>query len=193
MFGIDAFAGSLSQYAGAINLASTAFNVFGALNRGRQEGELAEYEAAKADEQARVEREVAGVRAARTRKIGERDIGTARAGYAGAGVDVSSGSAAFVAGEISSRIELDALTEILTGERRGRALEISADEKRRAGKNARSDALWSAGGSLLGGFARASQIGKWGGRVGGSPTVRSMPSSGGGWLDAGTAGYGNIG
>jgi hypothetical protein len=187
MFGVDAFAGSLSQYAGAINLASTAFNVFGALRRGREEGELADYEASKATEQARVEREVGAVRAARTRKIGERDIGTARAGYAGAGVDVSSGSAAYVAGEISSRIELDALTEILTGNRRGQALEISAAEKRRAGANARSDALWSAGGSLLGGFARHSQASKWGGGA------NSMPSKGGGWLDAGTVGFGNIG
>jgi hypothetical protein len=189
MFGVEAFAGSLSQYAGAINLASTAFNVFGSLYRGNQEGELADYEAAKAGEQARVEREVGTVRAARTRKIGERQAGTVRAGYAGSGVDVSSGSAAVVAGELSSRIELDALTEILTGARRGRALEISADEKRRAAANARMGGLWNAGSSLLGGFARQSQISKWGGRV----TATSMPSAGGGWIDAGTVGFGDVG
>jgi len=157
MFGIDAFLGTYSGASG-MNIASTFFGVYAAANRSKQERAFYNYRAAQLDELARAEVEVGEVAAARLRKAGAEEVSSVAPAYAGAGVSVDSGSVQAVRGELARRAELDALSLVLEGERRGRSMRAGATDSRLAGRNARRSGYMQMGASLLGGFAQQSNI-----------------------------------
>jgi hypothetical protein len=75
------------------------------------------------------------------------------AGYAASGVNVNEGTPAAVGERLGRDIEEDALTQLLTGQRRGTQLNAQAVGYRGAAKNAMKNAIFGAGGSMLGGTA----------------------------------------
>lgn len=165
MFGIDAFMSGFVQSPGgqatALNWFTTAFNVFGATKRGREESDLYNYQAARMDEAARIEREVGQVQAGRIRTAGGRDQAKLAPHYAGAGVEVGGGTVAAVRGELDRRVELDALSAVLEGDRRAYELERGAGERRMAAGKARSDSRYAIGASVLAGASRQFEIDRW--------------------------------
>lgn len=176
MFGLDAFLSTLSPAQG-LNIASTAFNIFGGSQKASGEAALYDYEAGKASERAGVERGLGEVRAARMRKAGKSDVSQAHASYAASGVDVGSGSVQEVEGELSRRIELDSLSAMLEGRYRGYAEDTKASQFKAAADNTRRGRAFSVGSSLLGGLTRNAQIGGWGAKSGASSS----------YIDAGSA------
>lgn len=178
MFGLDAFITQLGGQATALNMASTLFNVFGSQTQSDQQGAMYDYQATRAEQQAAIDRGMGEVMAGRLRTAGKRDVSKVTAQYAGAGVDIGSGSAAEVGAELSRRVELDALSAMLSGKYKAYDNEVAAGQYRTAAANSRTGGKWGAGASLLGGLSRQGVISGWGNKTGAAAS--------GGWTDAGS-------
>lgn len=137
----------------AIMIGSTAISTVGAIQQGQQQKAYNNFQADQANADAAAERGMGEVRAGKIRKAGIVAQGEATAGYAGAGIDTTVGSPLAVKEKLGRNVEEDALTELLTGQRRGRALDVNAQGYRAAGRNAETSSMFSAGASLLGGAA----------------------------------------
>lgn len=135
---------------------ATIFGAASSRKAGKDQERAANASAAQAEEDARAEKAAAAARAGVVRRRGKRDVSTARATYAGAGVDVSFGTPATVEGEIARSSEEDALNELLHGSRLGARYAQEAENLRTAGRLARSAANRDAAGSLLIGGAQLS-------------------------------------
>lgn len=132
---------------------STALSSAGGVYNGVQGKRSYNFKADQASLDANAERGAGRVRAARTRRAGAIAEGEMRAGYGASGIDVNTG-APMVAGEVLHRqVEEDALNQLLTGERKARALEQQAELDKYAGKNALIGGFLGAGGSALSGTA----------------------------------------
>lgn len=125
----------------------------GAINQGRQQRDYYWDRALQDDTDAIYERQLGGMRAAKVRKAGEVVKGQARAAYAASGVEVGRGTPVTTNEKITRNVEEDAVTQLLTGERRAEMLTKEAQGLRTAGSNATTNALLSAWGSMLGGAA----------------------------------------
>jgi hypothetical protein len=157
MFGIDAFLGTYRGATG-MNIASTLFGAFSSATRAKQEREFFNYRAAQLDELGSAEIDVGEVAAARLRRQGAEEVSSIAPAYAAGGVSIASGSVGAVRGELARRAELDALSAILEGKRRGSELRVGASQARMAADNARRSGYMNVGASLLGGYARQSEI-----------------------------------
>lgn len=149
----------------AMIIGSTAVSTVGAIQQGGQQKRFANYQADQADADAAAEIGMGEVRAGKIRKAGAVAQGEATAALAGAGIDTGAGSGLAVKEKLERNIGEDALSELLTGQRRARALQATAQGYRAAGQNAQTSAMFSAGSSILGGTANymnSSQArGKW--------------------------------
>lgn len=132
---------------------STAVSALGNLQQGSQANKFYGYKANQAEADAEAERQMGEVRAGKVRKAGALVQSEVRAGYAGSGIDVSSGTPTAVGEKVGRNIEEDALTELLTGQRRGRVLQAEAQGYRASGANAMNSARIGAVTSILGGTA----------------------------------------
>ena len=146
--GLIGAAGAMTA-GGAFTLASTGLQVMSAMNRGGQQQDMANYQAAQANADAQVEREVAQVNADKIRKAAKSQQSSARSALAASGVVADSGTPLVIQGDIIERGEGDALTELLTGVRKGQKLDSEASGLRVAGSNAKAQGYSSAAGSLL--------------------------------------------
>jgi hypothetical protein len=141
--------------AGLGSVASGFFQGLGSIMQGRQQRDNYDARATQDDLDASYERSDAAVRATKTRKAGAIVQSGARAGFAASGVDVTRGTPLAVGQYIGRNVEEDALTQLLTGERRATALEKEATGLRGAARNASTTSLLSAWSSLLGGAGNA--------------------------------------
>lgn len=137
----------------AMMIGSTALSVTGAITQGDQQKKFYNHQADQATADAEAERQMGEVRAGKIRKAGALVQSEVTAGYAGSGIDINSGTPVAVGQKVERNIEEDARTELLTGQKRGRALEATAAGHRAAGKNAQTNAMFAAGSSILGGTA----------------------------------------
>jgi len=87
---------------------------------------------------------VGNTRAKRIRRAGEQELGSARAQAAASGVKLTSGSVLEVEREIVRNVEQDALSAILTGQRRADSLLQSAKYEERAGRMAAFNSFFGA-------------------------------------------------
>lgn len=138
----------------AMIVGSTALQATGALAQGQQMKSYNNYRADQANADADYERGMGVVRAGKVRKAGRYQQGAVTAGYAGAGVDVNSGTPAAVGERLQRDISEDAVTQLLTGQRRGAQLDAQAAGDRAAGKNAVTNSLLSATSSVFSGGER---------------------------------------
>lgn len=157
-------------------MVGTVTQTVGALQRGRQEQAMYDYQARQAEADARVERELGEVRAAKIRKAGSRQQAEAVAALAASGVDVNSGTALKIQQQITRDAAEDAQTALLSGNYRGARLESEAGAMRTAGRNARTASFGTAASSLMAGASRI----KGGWRV--SPEVEAYRGT---WTSAG--------
>ena len=176
MFGLDAFVSFLGGQASALNVASTLFNIYGGYQKAQQTSAMYEYEAAKQTQAAALSEATAGVAADKQRLAGKRQASAINAEYGAAGVDPTSGSAAVVGGELSRRVELDALSTILEGKYKAYGYNVAAAESKAAATNARNSSIWNTSSSLLGGLTRNAALSKWGNK-------NRLNDQ---WIDAGT-------
>ena len=122
--------------AGMMMAISTGVSVVGQLQQGQAARAAANAEARQQEIAAAQERDAAMVEAARIRKAGERTAGAARAQLAASGIDVGSGTAVVIDEDITRGAYTDAEYTLLTGNRRGRAMDYSAAQSRARGKSA---------------------------------------------------------
>lgn len=145
--------GMVAANADKIILASTAISALGNLQEGKQAQRFYNYKADQASADAEYERQMGEVRAGKVRKAGAVVQSEVRAGYAGSGVDVNTGTPVAVAQKLERNIGEDAIAQLLTGQRRGQVLEQQASLDRMAGANAKTGGVLAASRSLLGGAA----------------------------------------
>jgi len=127
--------------AGMMMALSTGVSVVGQLAQGQAAKQAANAEARNAENLAAQTRDAAQQEAARIRKAGDRTRGAARAQLAASGIDVNSGTAVTIDGDIATNSELDAYNTLLTGDRKSTSLQDSAAIARARGKNAVSSSL----------------------------------------------------
>jgi len=132
-----------------LTAASAGMQVVSAVSKGAQQQDMANYQAAQAQADAQVEREVAQVNADGSRRAAKSQQSSARSALAASGVVADAGTPLMIQGDIIDRGEGDALTELLTGTRKGSKLDNEAAGLRVAGKNAKAAGYASAAGSLL--------------------------------------------
>lgn len=126
----------------------------------QEEAALIDYNATIADQQAADALERGQERKQAVRSATRQVIGTQRAGFAGQGVDVSSGSAADVQADAAFLGELDALTEETNAAREAWGIKVQAtdlrnraDVTRRTGVNQQKAANAASWGTAIGGAA----------------------------------------
>ena len=130
-------------------LISGGMQMMSSISKGQQQQDMANYQASQAQADAQVEREVAQVNADKIRKAAKSQQSSARSALAASGVVADSGTPLVIQGDIIERGEGDALTELLTGVRKGQKLDTEASGLRVAGGNAKAQGYSSAAGSLL--------------------------------------------
>ena len=136
-----------------VNWIGAAFNAFGSVKTGNQQGAYYNYNADIAAADAQQQKELGVVQADRVRTAAKYVKGTARAGYGASGVDVNSGSSADVQQHITSASEQDAWQSILTGQRAYNTGMNNAALMRAAGANAVASGWAGASKSLMGAMA----------------------------------------
>ena len=119
-------------------IAASAMSAMSSISKGQQQQDMANYQAAQANADAQVEREVAQVNADKIRKAAKSQQSSARSALAASGVVADSGTPLVIQGDIIDRGEQDALTELLTGVRKGQKLDSEASGLRVAGSNAKA-------------------------------------------------------
>lgn len=134
----------------AIGLTGVGISAVGQWRAGNQARELGEYNAAAAEKQA----EDALLRGRedeqRFRQGVKMLIGSQKAGFAGQGVDVSSGSALDVQADAAFLGELDALTIETNAQREAWGYRVQAENYRRGGQMQQQASRFNAAGTVLG-------------------------------------------
>jgi hypothetical protein len=141
--------GGAFSAASAFATGASALSAISSINKGNQAQRMANYQAAQAQADAQVAREVAQVNADKIRRAGKSQQSAARSALAASGVITDVGTPLMIQGEIVSNAENDALTELLTGVRAGQQLDYQASGLRVAGRNAKAQGYAGAAGSLL--------------------------------------------
>ena len=162
MFDFNLMLDSVGGASGGLNIASTLFNIYGGYQKANSTAAMLNYQTARQNQTADSTEQVAGINADKLRVQGKRAASGLTAGYAASGVATGSGSAQFVQGELSRRVELDALSTMLAGKYQAYGERVGAAESTAAAANAKTSAIWNTGGSLLGGLTRSAEMTKWG-------------------------------
>lgn len=136
---------------------STGVSVVGQLQQGQAARQSANAEARAAENLAAQNRDAAMQEAGRIRKAGDRTRGAARAQLAASGIDVNSGTAVTIDGDIAANSESDAYNTLLTGERKSTSLQDSASIARSRGRNAVSSSMLGAVSTGLQGWKAVKQ------------------------------------
>lgn len=142
--------GGMGGYASVIGGIAGAAS---SLRTGSQTKAFDDYKANQAEADANAEEQLGQVRGDKVRKAGKVAMGQARAAFGASGVDVSAGSSLAVQANIQRNVSTDALTELLTGQRRAATLRATAQGDRSAGDIAMQDAYGGASKSLLSSYA----------------------------------------
>lgn len=136
----------------ASSLAGTAVSALGAVQAGKAQNEVAQYNAKVADNNATAERERAAYDAGLIKDERRRVIGSQRAAMAANGLDISSGSPVAVLGDTTGQAEMDVLARLYGGESAATAYKNDATRMRIEGKAAKQAGKIGAGTTLLTGF-----------------------------------------
>ena len=148
-------------------IASSGMQIVSSISQGQRAKEQANYQAAQANADAQAEREVGQINADKIRKAAKSQQSSARSALAASGVVADAGTPLTIQGDIINRGEGDALTELLTGVRKGQRLDSEASGLRAAGSNAKAQGYAGAAGSLL------ATGGKLGSKYGGDLAYRN--------------------
>lgn len=169
----------------ALTLGSTLMSMKGIGDRAEHEAQLHGAQADLFELAGRRAYEGGVVKAGRIRRAGAADVSAIAPEYASAGVASSSKSAREVTGEVSRRVELDAIGAILEGKYAQEDYSIKADLERRGAKNVIAEGRSAQRASLLAGIGKSlGFMGGFGGGGGGA----GGPS----FVDAGTPSFSSV-
>lgn len=132
----------------------------GSIAGGRAAKSQAYGEARQMEYQAAVERDNAAAEAAVIRRMGERARGEALAGAVASGIKIGEGSALDAERQVMEDAAVDEYMALLTGERNARSLELSAKQRRAAGRAARNAGYLGGFTSLLSAGAKGFSAGQ---------------------------------
>ena len=132
-----------------IMLAGTAVSVVGAVKQGQDAKEMAGMQIEQATTETGQRLDAARAQADKIRKAGRAQVSSANAALAGSGVKLGEGTPLEIQKNITQAAEEDALTAILNGKRVGSSAEREARLLARSGRNAMSNAYYSAGSTVL--------------------------------------------
>lgn len=142
-----------------VTMTFAAVSAVGAVSQGMAAKQAADGQAKQYELQAATERDNAQAEAEQIRRAGSAARGNTLAALAGAGVTVGQGSALEAERKVVDDYTADEYMAILTGERRGRAMQETAKQTRRAGRDAMRSGFINAGTSLLSAGARGLRAG----------------------------------
>lgn len=128
-----------------------------AINSGMQQADAAEEQATIAANNAAYEKDAAKQRADKIRKLGRLQQGETKAALAASGVKVGEGTALELQKDIGRRVEEDALTAILGGNRAYSSSMAESAAYSKASSNATTNSVLSAGSSIASGWAATSK------------------------------------
>lgn len=157
-------------------VASAGIGAVGAIAQGQAASKQAKFQAQLAEQQAAHARRVAAAQEGDFRHDQSRQMARRRAALGGAGIEGGTGSPLYVTSDLAGEIELNALRIRQGGEVEATRLQQQAELYRTAGKNAKRQAMFRAGASLLSGFGQAFApqfIGVGGGSGSGSVSATS--------------------
>lgn len=154
--------------------ASTGLQAFGQYRQGREQESALNYQAGMSLADAAAAEATGQVQAKVISKAATMQRKEATAAYGASGVDVNSGSALDVQGDILRRGEVDALTALITGQNTGARLRGQAQMQSRAAHNARVSGNLGALATVLQGGAKAGWAYSAGGGGGGGIFPESM-------------------
>ena len=132
-----------------VTMTFAAVSAVGSVSQGVAAKRAANEQAKQYELQAATERDNAQAEAEQIRREGRAARGGTLSALAGAGVTVGQGSALDAERQVVDDYTADEYMAILTGERRGRAMQETARQTRRAGRDAMRGSLINAGTSLL--------------------------------------------
>ena len=135
--------------------ASTGLQAFGQYRQGREQESALNYQSGMSLADAAAAEGTAQVQAKVIRKAATMQRKEATAAYGASGVDVNSGTALDVQGDILARGEMDALTALITGKNTAERLRGQAKMQSRAAHNARVSGNLGALATVLQGGAKA--------------------------------------
>lgn len=154
-------------------LAAAAVSAVSAYSQGVQQKKIMEYNAKVAENDAAAKRAQAEAMAEQKRRDTYRLMGSMRAGYAKAGVELS-GTPLDTIEDAAMEAELDAQTILWNGKYAASQLEAQANIDRYRGSTAYANGIMSAGGSILGGVSNYYMIRSM------PPKVTTAPDGGSG-------------
>lgn len=132
-----------------VTITMAAVQTVGAVSAGNKAKKAADAQAAQDVYQAQVSRAEAEGQAKRIRREGAVARGQTLGALAASGVKIGEGSALEAERQVMTDYETDAAMAILSGERQSSALMEQANQRRRAGRDARTASYINAAGSLL--------------------------------------------
>lgn len=139
----------------AMTLVSAGISAATAMEQGRQQKAMMNYQAKQHEADARAEKAVAAIHADKIRKMAKRTAGEARAALSASGVSVDEGTALNINSEIYANAEEDATMALFGGDDRSRRLDAEAQGSYLRGEQAMKSAKISATSSVLSGAASA--------------------------------------
>lgn len=146
-------------------LVATAVSAIGTLSAANDQSNMAQYQAAVAEDNAKVKAQQDAVAT-------EQRLGQAQAAYGAAGIDPTTGSPLLVKSDIARQGELQRQLDIWQGK-------VGADASRQAAGAATTAGYFGAGNSILGGAMKYAQNGGFSSSAsGGDPMTGALNSAG---------------
>lgn len=128
--------------------AATGVSAFGQFVQGSQQADMYGAQADQAEMDANAARADGKTQAGKIRRAGRYQVGETNAQLAASGVKLGEGTPLVIEQDINARVEEDALSAILSGERAYTSGMNSASSMRTAGKNAVTNSVLSAAGTV---------------------------------------------
>lgn len=128
--------------------AATGVSALGQIMQGQQQNDYYQAQADQAEMDAKAARSDALTQAEKIRRAGRYQVGETNAQLAASGVKLGEGTPLAIEQDINSKVQEDAFSAILSGERAYTSGMNSADSMRTAGKNAVTNSVLSSAASV---------------------------------------------
>lgn len=147
--------GILGLVSSVTSLVGTGISAYSSYQSGKAQNDMAKYNASLSERNAADEKVASAENARREREMSRRRISSIRAGMAGSGVNLSSGSYLDAIGQTATELELKTMDAINESRRRQDAYLNDAAMQRWQGKQAKTAGTIGAIGTLFGGLANS--------------------------------------
>jgi hypothetical protein len=130
----------------------TGISALGQIQQGQQQADYYKEQAKQVELDGVTAKADAMTQAEKIRRLGKRQVSETKAQLAASGVKLGEGTPLELEHEITTQYENDAASELLTGNRAAQAAYTSAASMRNAGRNATSNSVLGAAGTVAEGW-----------------------------------------